>query len=177
MEVDRPDEGKTTAFTPATRIAELNEIDRSISTLLSAASDAVGILSNSPTTEIQEAALRSSSSARAAFATAAESYFSTLSSIEVRLRRQVYALEEADLIRPGDDRDARKGRAMGGDNNLTRVGGGPLDPSWLNARASESVEAGMKQELLAQAKEFVENAEKEAQNADQDPIVKEEASG
>ncbi|OAP64560.1 hypothetical protein AYL99_00532 [Fonsecaea erecta] len=174
MEVDQPDEGNATVFTPATRIAELNEIDRSIATLLSAASDAVGILSNLPTTEKQEAALRSSSSARAAFSAAAECYFSTLSLIEVRLRRQVYALEEADLIPPGDDRDARRGRTMGGDANLTRVGGGPLDPSWLNARASDAVEVGMKQELLAQAKAFVEQAEKEAQNVGQDTLVKEE---
>ncbi|KIW29127.1 uncharacterized protein PV07_04964 [Cladophialophora immunda] len=175
MEAEQPDEAQTASFTPATRIAELSEIDRSISTLLSAASDAVGILSNSTASEKQQTALRSSSSARAAFSAAAESYFSTLSSIEVRLRRQVYALEEADLIRPGDDRDTRRGRAMGGDNNLTRVGGGPLDPSWLNARASDRVEAGMKQELLTQAKQFVERAENETPNVGQDKLVDEKA--
>ncbi|KIW92729.1 uncharacterized protein Z519_06577 [Cladophialophora bantiana CBS 173.52] len=177
MEVDQPHTSKTAAFTPASRIAELNDIDRSISTLLSAASDAVGILSNSPTTtEKQETALRSSSSARAAFSAAAETYFSTLSSIEVQLRRQVYALEEAELIRPGDDRDARRGRALGGDSNLTRVGGGPLDPSWLNARASDKVGAGMKRELLAQAKEFVAKAESEADTAEQDAPAHDKAS-
>ncbi|KIW79488.1 hypothetical protein Z517_06100 [Fonsecaea pedrosoi CBS 271.37] len=170
MEVDQPSDSKLTTFTPATRIAELNEIDRSISTLLSAASDAVGILSNSPNSGKQETALRSSVNAREAFSAAAESYFSTLSSIEVRLRRQVYALEEADLIRSGDDRDTRRGRATGGDSNLTRVGGGPLDPSWLNARASDAVELGMKQELLTQAKEFMKQAEREERNSGQDTV-------
>ena len=168
MEVDPGNEGDIHVFTPATRIAELNEIDRSISTLLSAASDAVAILSNSPSNGKHEAALRSSASARAAFSTVAETYFSTLSSIEVRLRRQVYALEEADLIKPGEDKDARRGRTLGGDSGLTRVGGGPLDPSWLNARASDKVANGMKKELLGQAREFVERANKQAETGGDD---------
>ncbi|OCT45701.1 hypothetical protein CLCR_01734 [Cladophialophora carrionii] len=164
MEDESPNggEGEVPVFTPATRIAELNDIDRSVSTLLSAASDAIAILSNAPSSEKHEAALRNATSARAAFSTAAETYFSTLSSIEVRLRRQVYALEEAELIRPGDEKDARRGRAPGGDNNLVRVGGGPLDPSWLNARASDTVGVGMKKELLAQAREWVERHGKDS---------------
>jgi hypothetical protein len=161
MEDESPNEGEVPVFTPAARIAELNDIDRSVSTLLSAASDAIAILSSSPSTEKHEAVLRNATSARAAFSTAAETYFSTLSSIEVRLRRQVYALEEAELIRPGDEKDARRGRAAGGDNSLARVGGGPLDPSWLNARASDQVGVGMKKELLAQAREWVERHNKD----------------
>jgi hypothetical protein len=151
-------------FTPADRITELNEIDRSIATLLSAASDAIGILSNQPNVQKQESALQNSATARAAFTAATETYFSTLSSIEVRLRRQVYALEEANLIRPGDERDSRRGRALGGDSGPSRVGGGPLDPSWLNARASEKVDAGMKRELLSQARGFVERADTSTQD-------------
>lgn len=166
MEVDSPSSARDAPFTPAARVVELNEIDRSVSTLLSAASDAVGILSNFPSSETQESALKNPASARAAFTAAAETYFSTLSSIEVRLRRQVYALEEAELIRPGDDRDTRRGRTLGGDSGMTRVGGGPLDPSWLNARASDKVESGMKKELLAQARRFVERADGDAQHAD-----------
>ena len=167
MEIDSPEtppppKPSTTTFTPAQRIAELNEIDQSISTLLSAASDAISILSNSPSSEAQEQALRNPSLARSAFTDAASTYFSTLSSIEVRLRRQVYALEEAKLIKPGDENDARKGRKFGGDTGTTRVGGGPLDPSWLNARASDKVETEMKRELLAQAKTFVEQSERNA---------------
>jgi len=168
MEVDSappsPPPAQQASFTTADRIAELNDIDRSISTLLSAASDAIGILSNSPTSELQEKTLKSSTSARTAFTAAAATYFSTLSSIEVRLRRQVYALEEVDLIRQGDERDARKGRSLGNENGMARVGGGPLDPSWLNARASDKVGIGKKRELLAQAREFVERLEQDAQN-------------
>ena len=171
MEVDSPPSSPAAqqiSFTPADRIAELNEIDRSISTLLSAASDAVGILSSSATSELQEKALRSPASTRTAFTAAAATYFSTLSFIEVRLRRQVYALEEADLIRQGDERDARRGRSLGNDSGMARVGGGPLDPSWLNARASDKVGVGKKRELLAQAREFVERWEQGTQNNDND---------
>ena len=163
MEGDSPNkddrELSVQTFTPATRLAELNDIDRSVSTLLSAAADAVAILSNSCVAPKDENSLRNTTSARAAFSTAAETYFSTLSSIEVRLRRQVYALEEAELVKAGDERDARRGRALGGNAGLARVGGGPLDPSWLNARASDQVGTGMKRELLAQARGWIERQE------------------
>ncbi|KIW18173.1 hypothetical protein PV08_02461 [Exophiala spinifera] len=167
MDLDVPASAEASSFSPADRIAELNEIDRSISTLLSAASEAIGILSNQPTSEAQATALQNPEAARAAFTTAADTYFSTLSSIEVRLRRQVYALEEANLILPGDERDSRRGRAFGGDSSLTKVGGGPLDPSWLNARASDKVGAGMKRELISRAREFVERADRGLQ----DPVT------
>lgn len=173
MDVDPSDTGpatRSTTLTPSDRIAELNEIDRSIATLLSAASDAIGILSNQPVSKAQEQAFKSPAAARDAFTKATETYFSTLSSIEVRLRRQVYALEEANLIKPGDDRDSRKGRVLGGDSGMSKVGGGPLDPSWLNARASDKVGAGMKRELLAQAREFVEREQHDAQHGQSERV-------
>ncbi|KAJ9617740.1 uncharacterized protein PV06_01666 [Exophiala oligosperma] len=172
MDLDAPAPAEASRFSPADRIAELNEIDTSIATLLSAASEAIGILSNQPTSEAQAKALQNPEAARSAFTTAADTYFSTLSSIEVRLRRQVYALEEANLIRPGDERDSRRGRAIGGDSSLTKVGGGPLDPSWLNARASDKVGAGMKRELLSRAREFVERADQ----GTQDLVIKDDAT-
>ncbi|KIV92802.1 hypothetical protein PV10_04068 [Exophiala mesophila] len=163
MEADPPEsanvKGHESPFTPAERIAELNAIDQSISTLLSAASDVIGILSNEPSSETQERALRNPTSARSAFQDAASTYFTTLSSIDVRLRRQVYALEEAGLVKPGDDRDPKRGRKVGGEYGIERTGGGPLDPSWLSARASDKVGSGMKAELLAQARVFIEKSE------------------
>lgn len=166
MEVDSPEEKETQVFTPASRIAELNEIDLSVSTLLSAASDAVALLSNSPLNEQQAAALRNPNNAKTAFSQAAETYFSTLSSIEVRLRRQVYALEEAELIKPGDEKDTRRGRLLGGDIAPTRIGGGALDPSWLNARANDKVEEGMREELLVEARKFVQQNGLESNTTD-----------
>jgi len=157
-------------LTAADRIADLNSIDASISTLLSSASEAVGILANAPGSSNGTGRPTSLPSAQAAFTEAASTYFSTLSSIEVRLRRQVYALEEAGLIQPGDERDAKRGRTIGGEN-VGRGGGGSLDTSWLNARASDKVGEGMDAELWKTARQFVgeiQAREKEARK-DSDP--------
>lgn len=79
----------------------------------------------------------------------------------MRLRRQVYALEEAGLIPVGDERDTRRGRTLNDeDGAVRRGGGGPLDPSWLNARASEGVEVGMRRDVLERGKELLAEIEK-----------------
>lgn len=154
-----------TALTPAQRIADLNSIDLSVSTLLSSAAAATKVLSNqSPPSASSPTTL---ATAKDQFTQAAHLYFSTLSSIEVRLRRQIYALEEAGLIAAGDERDARRGRTLTTDDgSLTRRGGGvggQLDPSWLNARVSESVELGKKREVLERGKELAEKMKRTRQ--------------
>ena len=159
-------EASSKSFTSSDRIAELNEIDKSISDLLSSASEAVGILSNS--SENVSSAPKTLASAQARFTKASTNYFSTLSEIEVRLRRQVYALEEAGLVEPGEEKDAKAARAMGA-SNVGRTGVGPLDPSWLNARADNGVEFAMRKELVKQAKDFLERV--------QSAEVKEQAEG
>ncbi|KAK5043590.1 hypothetical protein LTR84_011397 [Exophiala bonariae] len=151
-------------ISPAQRITELNEIDQSISTLLSAASDAIGVLSNSPPSGVARNPLHDSTTARSTFTEAASTYFSTLSSIQVRLRRQVYALEEAHLVKPGDEADARRGRKFAGDTGVSRVGGGSLDPSWLNARVSDDVAEGMKLEMLSRTVDFIKRSERNAES-------------
>ena len=145
------DEDSIKAFTPSERIAELNAIDQSVSSLLSSAAEAVGILSNS--TENVTSAPKTLASAQARFTKASSTYFSTLSSIEVRLRRQIYALEEAGLVEPGTEQDAKAGR--GAASQIGRSGGGPLDPSWLNARADNGVDYAMRRELVDKAKDFL----------------------
>jgi hypothetical protein len=91
-------------------------------------------------------------SQKAAFTEATESYLSTLSNIDVRLRRNVYALEEAGLVH----RDGKRGQ-VGAHSEEARIGGnGPLDSSWLNARSNDSVSKGMDREIWADARKFVE---------------------
>ncbi len=145
-------QAQTKTLTPSDRIAELNDIDKSVSGLLSSASEAVGILSNHP--DSLPSAPKTLASAQARFTQASSTFFSTLSDIEVRLRRQVYALEEADLIEAGEEKDAKAGRALGA-SSTGRSGVGPLDPSWLNARADNGVEFAMRKELVSQAKDFL----------------------
>ena len=121
-----------------------------MATLLATASQAISILANTsePSTTL--------SSQKAAFERQASLYFETLSSIEVRLRRQIYALEEAGLIAPGDQREAKRGRAVGGDE-VSAGAGGPLDVSWLNARAKDTVGKNMERELWAKTRQLIEH--------------------
>lgn len=151
-------EAKSKEFTPSDHIAELNGIDKSISDLLSSASEAIGILSNDA--EVVPSAPRTLASAQARFTQASSTYFATLSDIEVRLRRQVYALEEAGLIEPGEEKDAKAGRALGA-SSTGRGGVGPLDPSWLNARADNGVDFAMRKGLVSQTKDFLERMKTE----------------
>lgn len=86
------------------------------------------------------------------FKDATAQYFALLSSIDVRLRRQVYALEEANVLAP--DSASRT-------NDVPGAAGGPaaatsLDISWLNSR-KDTVGKDKEAELWAAAREFVEN--------------------
>ncbi|RMD43671.1 hypothetical protein DV735_g1413, partial [Chaetothyriales sp. CBS 134920] len=108
-----------------------------------------------------------------------DTFFSSLNTIEVRLRRNIYALEEAGLVEAGDEKDARKGRTLVGSGTGTGTGavsgagaggtasasgaaagagagaGGVLDSSWLNARADNGVMAGVKRQVVAEVKAFL----------------------
>ena len=112
----------------------------------------MAILANSPTNG--RAVLESQ---KDAFIHASNLYFSTLSNIDVYLRRNVYALEEAGLISSGDPhRDGKRGAAAV-HSDVSRTGNGPLDSSWLNARSSDSVSKGMDQEIWRDARKLVES--------------------
>lgn len=150
-------------FTPAQRIAELNEIDKSVSVLLDSAAEAFGVLANKRDENVSFATLEAQ---QGRFTRAAESYFSTLSSIEVRLRRQVYALEEAGLVQEKSEKDGKRARTAEGGFDST-AGGGPLDPSWLNARADKGIEYKLEKELVSQAKEFLESTKRRDSSAEQ----------
>lgn len=107
---------------------------------------------------------------KAAFKQATAQYFALLSSIDVRLRRQVYALEEAGIVTP-ENAPAAGGGAVGtsfrsdvssGAAAAAGAGGGaggagssfnPLEISWLNTR-KDTVERDKEAELWAAAGEF-----------------------
>ena len=180
-------DAKAATFTPADRIVELNEIDKvrvailsftslltqpkSVASLLHSASGAIQILANSPTNSPP-----SLEAQKTAFTEHTSTYFSTLSAIEVRLRRQVYALEEAGLIAPGNERDAKRGRAAGSDEREV-VAGGSLDVSWLNARAKDAVGLQMEKELWSRARALVEELQRKDGEASHEPEVKDETMG
>ncbi len=143
-------------FTPLDRIRELNSIDASIAQLLHAAGSAIQILgSNSPSQDL--------ASSKAQFLNAITTYFTTLSSIDVRLRRQVYALQEAALIKEGDAKDAKRGGSATAGNGVVGAGGGGLDVGWLNG-GGDQVEKDMEREVWRRARAFLEGLVEEKIN-------------
>lgn len=96
---------------------------------------------------------------KAHFKEATAKYFSVLSSIDVRLRRQLYALEEASLFRP--DSAVKPGDVAGGGAGAVGAAGSvsgstdPLDISWLNSR-KDTVGKDKEAELWTAARSFVE---------------------
>ena len=156
-------------FTPSERISQLSQIDDQIASLLSSAGQALQSLTNPTNSSTLEAS-------KAEFQGHVSQYFTTLSSIDVNLRRQIYALQEAGLIREGTAKDARdwaRTVSTGGDM-------GALDPSWLNSRAKDHVGKGMEEELWRTARNLVERLQgdkesgKNSQTEDDIAMKKEE---
>ena len=113
------------------------------------------------------------------FAAATSSYFSILSSVDVRLRRQIYALEEADIL-PAEA-STREGQtnlsapagapSLGAGPNaqpprtlskgvITGGGLGGLDVGWLNSR-NDDVGKQKEAELWGEAEQFLGNFAKD----------------
>ncbi|KAF3393803.1 hypothetical protein F1880_004905 [Penicillium rolfsii] len=147
-------------FTSADRIRQLNEIDQDVAKLLQSAGLAMQALTNTEP-DSDSPFDGSLESHKALFKEATAKYFSLLSSIDVRLRRQVYALEEASL---SPDMGSKAGDASGaGAGAVGAVGAGagatnPLDISWLNSR-KDTVGKDKEAELWAAARGFVEQLE------------------
>ena len=111
---------------------------------------------------------------KASFTKATAQYFSLLSSIDVRLRRQIHALKEAGILpADGTSRDGRASlafnaqlAAMGNARNAKHIGRGDvtggglgnLNVGWLNSR-NDSVGKEMEAELWEEAQRFVERLE------------------
>lgn len=122
------------------------------------------------------------------FTTAASQYFVLLSSVDVRLRRQIYALEEAEIIPaeaatkeqptnltvpPGSGAHANvpntlaTKQAVASKSASTGGGLGALDVGWLNSR-NDNVGKEMEAELWEKAKNFVKILEDEKNSQDED---------
>lgn len=110
------------------------------------------------------------------FRNTAAQYFSLLSSIDVRLRRQIYALEEADILSPSSSAVEKfelqlpgsqgSTSALGSSQGTTGASGGKggvgmgvLDVGWLNSR-NDSVGKEMEAELWRELEGLVEGVEK-----------------
>lgn len=120
------------------------------------------------------------------FTAAASRYFALLSSVEVRLHRQIYALEEADII-PAEaaikDQQLTVPPGLAAHTNVpnppitkqtaasksasTGGGLGALDVGWLNSR-NDNVGKEMEAELWGEAKDFMMSLEERKNSQDED---------
>ncbi|KAJ6000381.1 hypothetical protein N7481_000790 [Penicillium waksmanii] len=149
-------------FTSADRIRQLNDIDKDVAQLINSAGLAIQALTNAtPDSNPSSPGPASLESHKTQFKDATSKYFALLSSIDVRLRRQLYALEEASVLGPDTPQrtDATTTGGAGGPNPGTgpvAAAGpsNPLDVSWLNSR-KDTVGKDKEAELWAAAREFV----------------------
>jgi len=148
---DEASDEEITSISPAERINELNDIDQTLSKLPFHLSKVLSLVAN----QDLEKSNPKIEDVQEAFEQHCKAYFAKLSSVEVRLRRQVYALEEAGRIPQGTKYDERNARSMNDDQTGRRGGGGQLDISWLNARAHDSVGQELRREVLNDAIEFL----------------------
>ncbi|MCJ1420713.1 hypothetical protein MMC32_007072 [Xylographa parallela] len=150
-------------FTSADRIKQLNDIDRDVTKLLHSAGLTIKALTGQTSLDAEEKPT-SVEQQKSSFTAATSQYFSLLSSIDVRLRRQVYALEEADII-PAEaaSKESQGSQSVSGnpsqaskDRTSTQSSGlGNLDIGWLNSR-NDKVGKEMEAELWKQARDLVE---------------------
>ncbi|ETS77130.1 hypothetical protein PFICI_11004 [Pestalotiopsis fici W106-1] len=156
-------------FTTAERIQQLGEIDESIVSLLRTAGaaiqslnkkdpnegDGVMDLGNGGTDSDDE---DDESGKDRAFKHQMNDFMRTLRSVNVRMKRQIWGLEEAGIIKSSD---APQGDAASDENGKTlepdgngKIGG--MDVGWLNSR-SNKVERDMESELWDQAEAFLKD--------------------
>jgi len=178
MSLNEDGQSANAPYTSAERVKQLNDIDKDIAALLSSAGLAVKALTSSPSSssDSPEEPITLESH-KAAFTAATAKYFSLLSSVSVRLRRQIYALEEANIISaetPGKDSQtstlpaafssigssagASSAQAAAEKSTITAGGLGSLDVGWLNSR-KDVVGKDMEAELWGKAVGLLEKLE------------------
>ncbi|OJJ39783.1 hypothetical protein ASPWEDRAFT_169607 [Aspergillus wentii DTO 134E9] len=138
-------------FTSADRIRQLNDVDQDVAKLIHSAGLAIQALTNARSNDTSSTD-NSLDSHKARFKEATSQYFALLSSIDVRLRRQVYALEEASILAPDS---TSRGNDAAGAGGAAAAASNPLDISWLNSR-KDTVGKDKEAELWAAARGFVE---------------------
>ncbi|KAF7545759.1 hypothetical protein G7046_g9484 [Stylonectria norvegica] len=148
-------------FTVAENIQQLNDIDQCIVQLMNHTATALKSLTipssstaSDPTVEASQPHLDPTSQ-KQDFRSATDSFVKTLHSIDVRMKRQIFALEEAGIVNLStplrQDRQAQAKASL----KPSGVGTiGKLDVGWLNSRGSR-VERDMEGELWSKAKDLL----------------------
>ncbi|KAL8647078.1 MAG: hypothetical protein Q9226_006584 [Calogaya cf. arnoldii] len=159
----------------AEKITQLGDIDRDVAELLRSAGLAIKTLTcTEPEADgNQDRQSQNIEERQKGFATASSRYFALLSSIDVRLRRHISALEDAEII-PSETtaKDSQSTRhaptvnmstssnllprtGLSGRDAITNSGMGSLDVGWLNSR-NNNVGKAMEADLWKEAHELLE---------------------
>ncbi|EFR03056.1 hypothetical protein MGYG_06054 [Nannizzia gypsea CBS 118893] len=165
-------------FSPADRIKELNEVDKDVAQILKSAGLAIQSLTNNASQAPEDLDTGSSvtvgtlDARKKAFKAACSQYFALVSSVDVKLRRQVYALEEASIIRAEPTISLKAGDSMvSGAGTVAQPTPGnvnPLETSWLNSR-KDTVGKDKEAELWAEASRFMKSVASKGGNGCHNP--------
>ncbi|KAL8905890.1 MAG: hypothetical protein Q9207_002367 [Kuettlingeria erythrocarpa] len=155
----------------ADRISQLNDVDKNVVKLLQHAGTAIKTLTvlAPEAGGLEDDGGSVMEQRKADFAAASSQYFATLSSIDVQLRRQITALEDAGMLpseaviegsQPASTQaqtglDPSKRPPAKPKSTITNGGLGNVDISWLNSR-NNNVEKVMEAELWEQAQALVQ---------------------
>lgn len=158
------DAQKHQPFTIEENIEQLNSIDKRIAELMKHTSTALNSLT---TPELDDApqdgepkASLDAAKQKEAFKHATDSFVTTLHSVDVHMKRQIMALEEAGIVnlttqqsQAGVPKAGVKAEPSLRPNGVGAVGS--LDVGWLNSRSTR-VERDMEAELWGEAKTMLE---------------------
>ncbi|KAG7009958.1 vacuolar protein sorting-associated protein vps5 [Physcia stellaris] len=173
-------------MTTADRIKQLNDLEQDVVQLVKSAGTAIKALAptSPPSTEALTATDQSVEQQKQTFSAATTEYFKRLYSLDVGLRTQIRALEEAEIIsteaagrdQPKITTSGKSTGLLGEPSSVTRPaainrsnvsggGLGNLDVGWLNSR-NDYVGKNMEAALLKEASEFLAGLEsQESQQA------------
>ncbi|EHA56843.1 hypothetical protein MGG_06741 [Pyricularia oryzae 70-15] len=158
-------------FTKAERLQQLSEIDQDIASLLEKAGRVIGSLKPNPDSAPDPSAELQDPPQLSACKAATDDFFATLQSVNIRLKRQIYGLEEAGIITLSQPTITAAGKTKPkGElptminaivppvqpNGVGGMGAGNLDVGWLNSR-SNKVDRDMEAELWARARQHLES--------------------
>ncbi|KAM3509312.1 hypothetical protein MY10362_000647 [Beauveria mimosiformis] len=157
---DGPSSGTHEPFTIEENISQLNAIDKTAVQLMGHAATALNSLTTPSSASDSPAGYMAAEidapAAKNAFTASTDAFLTALHDIDVRMKRQIMALEEAgivDLNSASRSDPNAPARASLRPNGVGAVGN--LDVGWLNSRSTK-VERDMEAELWDKAKKLLE---------------------
>ncbi|KAH7309585.1 mediator complex protein [Stachybotrys elegans] len=168
VEMDIDSEGDVhKPYSVEENIHQLNAMDKAIAQLMNHTATALTSLTipvspkDADTTEEKPQPMLDPAAQKETFRSATDSFLTTLHTIDVKMKRQILALEEAGIINLTSGATAEVKGAPQASLKPNGAGAiGNLDVGWLNSRGTK-VEREMETELWAKARSFLE---KEGEN-------------